>query len=114
MLILMTRLWIRSKALYFSHVTACGFGPVGPCNTYDALARGVQGYWQNRITGQRWTGRQANGRRLCSSESSGGNNYTILRRNECQGRHHRLCSQSLLNVVQIRNGSTETYLLLCN
>lgn len=32
--ILMTRLWIRSKGLSFSHVTACGFGPVGPCITY--------------------------------------------------------------------------------
>lgn len=60
MLILMTCLWIRSKALFFFyHITAFGFGPIGLCITYDASVRGVQGYWHNRIAGQRWTGRQA-------------------------------------------------------
>ena len=59
MLILMTCLWIRSKAVLFSNIAACGFGLIGPCITYDASVQGVQGYRQNRIGGQAALDRQA-------------------------------------------------------
>lgn len=72
----------KQGSFFFYHITAFGFGPIGLCITYDASVRGVQGYWQNRIAGQRWTGRQANGRKLCLSEFSGGNND---RYQECRG-----------------------------